>query len=147
MGISLGVCVLTRTVLKFYWIILGLLIFFYFFKSEDIKKRLKYLFLFIFSYSIIILPYHLRNYKKLKTLSIESYQGASAMWSIMPLIENTDYEKLYQKDISYKEILDILKEKNVKATFFLIGYKVENRREIVERIYKEGHGIGLHSYT
>ncbi|MGC8729232.1 MAG: hypothetical protein ACP5SD_08215 [Elusimicrobiales bacterium] len=110
MGISLGVCVLTRTVLKFYWIILGLLIFFYFFKSEDIKKRLKYLFLFIFSYSIIILPYHLRNYKKLKTLSIESYQGASAMWSIMPLIENTDYEKLYQKDISYKEILDILKK-------------------------------------
>lgn len=51
---------------------------------------------------------------------------------------------------SYKitnAILDILKEKNVKATFFLIGYKVEDRREIVERIYKEGHGIGLHSYT
>lgn len=109
-GISLGVCVLTRTVLKFYWIIFGLLIFFYFFKSEDIKKRLKYLFLFIFSYSIIILPYHLRNFEKLNTLSIESYQGSSAMWSIMPLIENTDYKKLYQKDVSYKEILDILKK-------------------------------------
>jgi hypothetical protein len=32
------------------------------------------------------------------------------MWSIMPLIKNTDYEKLYQKDMSYKEILDILKK-------------------------------------
>ncbi|HOL63551.1 MAG TPA: hypothetical protein PK103_09345, partial [Elusimicrobiales bacterium] len=109
-GISLGICVLTRTVLKFYWIIFGLLIFFYFFKSEDIKKRLKYLFLFIFAYSIAIFPYHLRNYNKLNTLSIESYQGASAMWSIMPLIKNTDYGKLYQKEMSYKEILDILKK-------------------------------------
>ncbi len=109
-GISLGVCVLTRTVLKFYWVILGLLIFFYFIKSEDIKKRLKYLSLFLLAYSITMLPYHLRNYNKLNTLSIESYQGSSAIWSIMPLIKNTDYGKLYQKEMSYKEILDILKK-------------------------------------
>ncbi|MCX7695232.1 MAG: polysaccharide deacetylase [Caloramator sp.] len=45
------------------------------------------------------------------------------------------------------QILDILNEKEVKATFFLIGNKVEDRSEIVKRIYKEGHSIGLHSYT
>lgn len=51
---------------------------------------------------------------------------------------------------SYKitnQILDILKEKEVKATFFLIGNKVHDRSEIVKRIYKEGHSIGLHTYT
>ncbi|WP_027308349.1 polysaccharide deacetylase family protein [Caloramator sp. ALD01] len=51
---------------------------------------------------------------------------------------------------SYKitnQILDILKEKEVKATFFLIGNKVEDRAEIVKRMYNEGHSIGLHSYT
>lgn len=51
---------------------------------------------------------------------------------------------------SYKitnQILDILNEKEVKATFFLIGYKIQDRNEIVKRIYKDGHGIGLHSYS
>ena len=44
------------------------------------------------------------------------------------------------------EILDILKEKNVKATFFLVGYG-ENKEEIVKRIYDEGHSIGLHGFS
>ncbi|WDC83244.1 polysaccharide deacetylase family protein [Caloramator sp. mosi_1] len=51
---------------------------------------------------------------------------------------------------SYKitnQILDVLKQKEVKATFFLIGNKVEERKEVVKRIYYEGHSIGLHSYT
>lgn len=45
------------------------------------------------------------------------------------------------------KILDILKENNVKGTFFLIGNKVEENTDVVKRIYKEGHGIGLHTYT
>ena len=44
------------------------------------------------------------------------------------------------------EILDILKEKNVKATFFLVGYG-ENKEELVKRIYDEGHSIGLHGFS
>lgn len=45
------------------------------------------------------------------------------------------------------EILDILKAKNVKATFFVIGNKAKLHNDIIERIYMEGHGIGLHTYT
>lgn len=51
---------------------------------------------------------------------------------------------------SYKitnKILDILKEKNVRATFFVVGYKIAGREQILKRIYKEGHSIGLHSYS
>ncbi len=45
------------------------------------------------------------------------------------------------------EILDILKEKNVKATFFVIGKEDEESRELYRRILAEGHTLGMHSYT
>lgn len=45
------------------------------------------------------------------------------------------------------KILNILKENNIKATFFLIGSKVEVYPEIVKRIYDEGHLIGNHTYS
>lgn len=45
------------------------------------------------------------------------------------------------------KLLDGLAERNVKATFFLIGNKVEQNKEIVERMYNEGHLIGNHTYS
>ena len=45
------------------------------------------------------------------------------------------------------KLLDGLAERNVKATFFLIGNKIENNREIVERMHREGHLIGNHTYS
>ena len=45
------------------------------------------------------------------------------------------------------EILDVLKEENVKATFFLIGQNAERYPQLVKRIWAEGHEIGNHSYT
>ncbi|MEC0180947.1 polysaccharide deacetylase [Paenibacillus peoriae] len=48
------------------------------------------------------------------------------------------------------KILDILKEENVKATFFVVGKAVEeneNTKKIIKRIVKEGHAIGNHSYS
>lgn len=43
-------------------------------------------------------------------------------------------------------LLDGLKERNVKATFFLIGENVEKSPEIVKRMSEEGHLIGNHTY-
>lgn len=45
------------------------------------------------------------------------------------------------------KILDILKEENVKSTFFVVGYKISGREDILKRIYGEGHSIGLHTFT
>ncbi|MDP4143502.1 MAG: polysaccharide deacetylase family protein [Bacillota bacterium] len=45
------------------------------------------------------------------------------------------------------EVLDILKAKDVKATFFLVGYKIPGREDVIKRIHNEGHGIGLHTYS
>lgn len=44
-------------------------------------------------------------------------------------------------------LLDILKEKNVKATFFLVGNWVDKYGDSVKRIAQEGHDIGNHSST
>lgn len=45
------------------------------------------------------------------------------------------------------QILDILKENNIKATFFVIGKNVELYPQITRRILAEGHVLGNHSYS
>lgn len=66
---------------------------------------------------------------------------------------NTDKKLVYltfddgPSNIVTNKILDILKEQNIKATFFVVGSKIEGREEILKRIYSEGHTIGLHTYT
>ncbi len=45
------------------------------------------------------------------------------------------------------KILDILKEKGVPATFFILGQQAENYPGLVGRIVNEGHVIGSHTYT
>ncbi|HRH42156.1 MAG TPA: glycosyltransferase [Pyrinomonadaceae bacterium] len=45
------------------------------------------------------------------------------------------------------KILDILKEKGIKATFFIIGENGQENPELVKRIVNEGHEIGNHSFT
>lgn len=44
-------------------------------------------------------------------------------------------------------VLDILKARNIKATFFLVGESVERYPEIARRIAAEGHTIGIHCYN
>ncbi|MCB0663419.1 MAG: polysaccharide deacetylase family protein [Saprospiraceae bacterium] len=51
-----------------------------------------------------------------------------------------------QPDVTPR-VLDILKEKNIKATFFCIGYKLEKNQAIAKRAAEEGHIIGNHSYS
>jgi cellulose synthase/poly-beta-1,6-N-acetylglucosamine synthase-like glycosyltransferase/peptidoglycan/xylan/chitin deacetylase (PgdA/CDA1 family)/spore germination protein YaaH len=45
------------------------------------------------------------------------------------------------------KILDILKQKNVPATFFVIGLDANKWPELLRREYAEGHEIGNHTYT
>ena len=42
-------------------------------------------------------------------------------------------------------ILDILKEKNVKATFFLLGDKMTKYPNVTKRIFEEGHVVANHT--
>jgi peptidoglycan-N-acetylglucosamine deacetylase len=45
------------------------------------------------------------------------------------------------------KLLDILRDKNVKATFFVIGKRADQHPEIVRRAWAEGHLIGNHTWS
>mgnify|MGYP001191839401 CR=1 FL=1 len=45
------------------------------------------------------------------------------------------------------ELLDLLRREGVKATFFLVGERAERYPELVLRIHREGHCIGIHNYV
>jgi peptidoglycan/xylan/chitin deacetylase (PgdA/CDA1 family) len=44
-------------------------------------------------------------------------------------------------------LLDILRERNVKATFYVIGGNVQRYPQIVRRTVAEGHELGNHTHT
>lgn len=44
-------------------------------------------------------------------------------------------------------ILDVLKQEQIKATFFMLGSRVELNPDIVKRTYEEGHYIANHGYS
>lgn len=45
------------------------------------------------------------------------------------------------------EVLDVLAEKGVHATFFVIGAETERGLSLYQRILDEGHALGLHTYS
>ena len=45
------------------------------------------------------------------------------------------------------QILDILKRYNAPATFFIVGENALTERRLLERIVREGHEVGSHTYT
>ncbi len=44
-------------------------------------------------------------------------------------------------------MLDVLRRENATATFFMIGLQAEKFPGIAERVYKDGHAIGNHTFT
>jgi peptidoglycan/xylan/chitin deacetylase (PgdA/CDA1 family) len=44
-------------------------------------------------------------------------------------------------------LLDMLRQRNIKATFYVIGENVKRYPDITRRIVVEGHEIGNHTYT
>jgi peptidoglycan-N-acetylglucosamine deacetylase len=46
-----------------------------------------------------------------------------------------------------QQILDILRSRNAKATFFVCGKDAERHPDIVRRIHSEGHAIGNHTWS
>lgn len=45
-----------------------------------------------------------------------------------------------------KKLLDGLRERGVKATFFVMGKSIPGREDIIKQMYEDGHLIGNHTY-
>ncbi len=68
----------------------------------------------------------------------------------MPVIEEQESKTVYLTfddgpSARTVEILDILKERGIKATFFVVSNN--SNLDILKRIAEEGHAIGVHSHT
>jgi polysaccharide deacetylase family protein (PEP-CTERM system associated) len=48
---------------------------------------------------------------------------------------------------STRRVLDLLAERGVRATFFILGWVAERQPELVRAIHAAGHEIGCHSYA
>lgn len=46
-----------------------------------------------------------------------------------------------------ERVLDVLRERGAKATFFLIGSKVSGNEAVLRRMLEEGHALGLHTHS
>ena len=45
------------------------------------------------------------------------------------------------------ELLDVLKAKGVRATFFVVGYNIAAHRNVLRRMVAEGHVVGNHTFA
>lgn len=76
-----------------------------------------------------------------------------ASFFIMPVsgAEHTKYAALTFDDGPSgrftQALLDGLSQRQVKATFFLCGYRVKQFPQIAKRILEEGHEVGCHGYS
>jgi cellulose synthase/poly-beta-1,6-N-acetylglucosamine synthase-like glycosyltransferase/peptidoglycan/xylan/chitin deacetylase (PgdA/CDA1 family) len=46
-----------------------------------------------------------------------------------------------------EEILDTLRARGIRATFFVLGARAAARPDLVRRMYAEGHEVGVHTFT
>lgn len=67
--------------------------------------------------------------------------------------ENTDRKVVYltfddgPHPPETERVLDVLRERGARATFFLIGSKVSGNEAVLRRMLEEGHALGLHTYS
>ncbi|KAF1084578.1 Peptidoglycan-N-acetylglucosamine deacetylase [Sporotomaculum syntrophicum] len=92
--------------------------------------------------------------------------GAFVLWAVYPrehVATSAVVEPIYQGNENVKAIaltcnvfwgedyigqmLDILNEKNVQATFFIGGTWAEKYPDLVNKIFEQGHEIGSHGYS
>jgi polysaccharide deacetylase family protein (PEP-CTERM system associated) len=78
------------------------------------------------------------------TVDVEDYFMVSAFADVAPVSRWKNFESRVVANT--KGILDLLDEKGVKATFFVLGYVAERFPELVRDIQGRGHEIGCHSF-
>jgi len=93
--------------------------------------------------------------EEISSQEIKIYESLNSeqMQKIESIYKNTEEKRVFltfddgpSKTVT-PHILDILKNENIKATFFVLGSRVEYNPDLVKRAYKEGHYIANHGYS
>lgn len=116
------------------------------------KKKLGYVFIFIFFFFVV--SFYFLNYSRSFAieLSKNSFFNTDIVNSLDDIAKSNDKKAYLTFDDGptskcTEKILDILKEEEVKATFFVVGKHVKEYPDIVKREYEEGHYIANHGYN
>lgn len=119
-------------------------------KKEDKIVILKAIALVMALFVIVILAMCLLP----KVSPVFNTMGTAAEGRLLPVycVETEEKKIAISFDCAWgdeysEKLLEILREKNVKATFFMTGQWVENFPETVKKIAEEGHELGNHSET
>jgi polysaccharide deacetylase family protein (PEP-CTERM system associated) len=68
-------------------------------------------------------------------------------WHSATLLKSSVDDPIDHVEDSVEIVLDILRKRDVSATFFVAGEVAEEYPELIERIWKEGHEIGSHCHS
>jgi peptidoglycan/xylan/chitin deacetylase (PgdA/CDA1 family) len=112
-----------------------------------LKNKLKLLLYFIITF-LIILTYKenvMGIVKQNSTCSIENLNSSTININLEKRVIYLTFDD--GPSIITGKVLDILKENDVKATFFIIGNQITDFEDMIKRIHDDGHSIGLHTYT
>jgi polysaccharide deacetylase family protein (PEP-CTERM system associated) len=78
------------------------------------------------------------------TVDVEDYFQVAAFDNIIAPSDWDQYEIRVEKTTN--QLLDLFAAKNVKATFFVLGWVAERCPDVVRRIVNEGHELASHGY-
>jgi polysaccharide deacetylase family protein (PEP-CTERM system associated) len=78
------------------------------------------------------------------TVDVEDYFQVSAFESY---IAKEQWNTLpHRVERNTHKVLDLFKEKNIKATFFTLGWVAERYPDLIKRIVTDGHELACHGY-
>ncbi|MDD5275075.1 MAG: DUF3473 domain-containing protein [Methylovulum sp.] len=82
--------------------------------------------------------------KNAMTVDVEDYFQVSAFESS---IDKSQWDILpHRVEANTHKILDLFAERDVKATFFTLGWIAERYPELIKRIIRDGHELACHGY-
>ncbi len=89
---------------------------------------------------------------QLPSIDQEGFKGIVDKYGALFLGDHSEKMLYLTFDNGYEngftaQILDVLKEKKVPATFFVTGHYVKDQPDLLKRMVQEGHIIGNHSYS
>lgn len=98
------------------------------------------------NFSFFLIVFLLCTFMMTNKFSFEELKSRSTLSNISNKVIYLTFDD-GPSSIVANDILNILKQHNVKATFFLVGSMIEGREPILRRMFNEGHSIGLHTYS
>lgn len=126
------------------------------------KKLVGYIRLFVhIGFVVLLAVFNIEGMQKLREERNRIKEGTGtdvvSTWMLLPDAKEFITNKK-EKKVAYltfddgpsdntDKILDVLKDRGVKATFFVVGKTGEKAEKRYQRIVEEGHTLGIHSYT